>query len=254
MKILSWNVNGIRAIAKKGFEEARISLKADMLCLQETKAQVSEVETALNLNGDGSFYANQAERKGYSGTAIITKTTPINVTYGIGEAEHDQEGRVITAEYEQFYLVNVYVPNSGRELVRLDYRSTWDKAFLAYLQALDKTKPVIVCGDFNVAHQAMDLKNPKSNYNKTAGYTQVEIDGFTTFLEGGFFDTFRKQHPDEIAYSYWSFRMGARQRNVGWRIDYFLISNRLEDKLVSSFILPDFMGSDHCPVGIELDI
>ncbi len=252
MKILSWNVNGVRAIAKKGFEEARKSLDGDILCLQETKAQVSEVEVALDLKGEAQFYANQAERKGYSGTAIISKNEPLNVQYGIGIDEHDQEGRVITAEYKDFYLVNVYVPNSGRELVRLDYRATWDKAFLAYLQSLDKEKPVIACGDFNVAHQAMDLKNPKSNYNKTAGYTQVEIDGFSTMLAGGFIDSFRMQHPEEIAYSYWSFRMGARQRNVGWRIDYMLISNRLEDKLTSSFILPDYMGSDHCPIGIEL--
>lgn len=254
MKILSWNVNGIRAIAKKGFDEARLALNGDILCLQETKAQVNEVEIALGLDGEVMQYANQAERKGYSGTAVITQHRPLEVVYDIGKQEHDQEGRVITAEYENFYLVNVYVPNSGRELVRLDYRSTWDKDFLSYLQSLDKKKPVVACGDFNVAHQAMDLKNPKSNYNKTAGYTQVEIDGFSNLLAGGFTDTFRRQHPDEIAYSYWSFRMGARARNVGWRIDYFLISERLEDKLINSFILPDYMGSDHCPIGIELDI
>ena len=172
----------------------------------------------------------------------------------MGVEEHDTEGRIITAEYDKFYLVNVYVPNSGRELVRLDYRSEWDKDFLRYLQQLDAEKPVVACGDFNVAHQAMDLKNPKSNYNKTAGYTQVEIDGFSGFLAGGFIDTFRRQHPDEIAYSYWSFRMNARANNVGWRIDYFLISQRLEEYLVESFILPQYMGSDHCPVGIELEL
>lgn len=254
MKIISWNVNGIRAIAKKGFEESRTALKSDILCLQETKAQVPEVEKALALPDHKPLYINHAERKGYSGTALISEKGPLKVTYDIGVEVHDKEGRVITAEYDRFFLVNVYVPNSGRELVRLDYRSTWDKAFLGYLQQLDTEKPVIVCGDFNVAHQAMDLKNPKSNYNKTAGYTQVEIDGFSNFLSGGFIDTFRHQHPDEVAYSYWSFRMNARANNVGWRIDYFLISERLEKHLVNSFILPDYMGSDHCPVGIELDL
>ncbi|MDN5217225.1 exodeoxyribonuclease III [Fulvivirgaceae bacterium BMA12] len=254
MKIISWNVNGIRAIAKKGFEESRSSLNADVLCLQETKAQVSQVEETLALPDNLPLYANHAERKGYSGTATISQTEPLKVTYDMGIAEHDNEGRIVTAEYDKFYLVNVYVPNSGRELVRLDYRSQWDQDFLKYLQQLDQKKPVIACGDFNVAHQAMDLKNPKSNYNKTAGYTQVEIDGFTNFLSGGFIDTFRHQHPEEVAYSYWSFRMNARANNVGWRIDYFLISERIEKNLSNSFILPQYMGSDHCPVGIELNL
>lgn len=253
MKIVSWNVNGIRAIAKKGFAESRLALNSDMLCLQETKAQTAEVEKALALSDHQPLYINHAERKGYSGTAIISEKMPLKVTYDMGVEAHDSEGRIITAEYDRFYLVNVYVPNSGRELVRLDYRSGWDRDFLRYLQQLDHQKPVVACGDFNVAHQAMDLKNPKSNYNKTAGYTQVEIDGFSNILAGGFIDTFRYRHPDEIAYSYWSFRMNARANNVGWRIDYFLISERLEKHLVDSFILPHYMGSDHCPVGIRLD-
>ena len=253
MKIISWNVNGIRAIAKKGFEASRLALNTNILCLQETKAQIAEVEKALALPDHESLYINHAERKGYSGTAIISQNEPVKVNYDIGVEVHDTEGRVITAEYDQFYLVNVYVPNSGRELVRLDYRADWDRDFLKYLKQLDKQKPVVVCGDFNVAHQAMDLKNPKSNYNKTAGYTQVEIDGFSNLLAGGFIDTFRHQHPDEVAYSYWSFRMNARAKNVGWRIDYFVISKRLEKHLLNSFILPNYLGSDHCPVGIELD-
>ena len=254
MKIVSWNVNGIRAIAKKGFEESRSALNSDILCLQETKAQSAEVEKALSLSDHQPLFINHAERKGYSGTALISKKEPLKVTYDMGVEEHDAEGRIITAEYDRFFLVNVYVPNSGRELVRLDYRSEWDKDFLNYLQQLDREKPVVACGDFNVAHQAMDLKNPKSNYNKTAGYTQVEIDGFSNILAGGFIDTFRHQHPDEIAYSYWSFRMNARANNVGWRIDYFLISESLKKHLMDSFILPDYMGSDHCPVGVELDL
>ena len=253
MKILSWNVNGIRAIAKKGFEEARVSLNSDILCLQETKAQIAEVEKALDLSNGSPLFINHAERKGYSGTAVISVKEPLKVTYGMGIETHDREGRIITAEYDRFFLVNVYVPNSGRELVRLDYRAVWDKDFSNYLQQLDRSKPVVACGDFNVAHQAIDLKNPKSNYNKTAGYTQVEIDGFSNILSGGFIDTFRHRYPEEIAYSYWSFRMNARANNVGWRIDYFLISQRLEKNLVDAFILPDYMGSDHCPVGIELN-
>jgi len=253
MRIISWNVNGIRAIAKKGFEDMRQKLNADILCLQETKAQVSQVEEIFTPIQQIHIYANEAQRKGYSGTALVTPHEPLTVKFDIGTEAHDLEGRVITAEYQDFYLVNVYVPNSGNGLVRLDYRQEWDRDFLQYVKNLDEVKPVIICGDLNVAHQAMDLKNPKSNYNKTAGYTQIEIDGFSNLLAGGFVDTFRWQYPDTIAYSYWSFRFNARQNNVGWRIDYFLISEKLKSRLKKAFILPDFLGSDHCPVGIELN-
>ncbi len=252
MKLVSWNVNGVRAIAKKDFKSQRTTIDADYLCLQETKAQVHEVEKALDLSDDLHLYANESVRKGYSGTATIAKKEPLKVSYGMGIEEHDQEGRITTADCHQFYLVNVYVPNSGRELVRLEYRSKWDRDFLAYLKQLETTKPVIVCGDFNVAHQAIDLKNPKSNYNKTSGYTQTEIDGFSTFLNHGFIDTYRYFNPEKIAYSYWSFRMNARANNVGWRIDYFLISQQLKENILDAFILPDYLGSDHCPIGINL--
>jgi len=199
-----------------------------------------------------AVYANEADRKGYSGTAILTKEKPINDTYDIGIAEHDKEGRVITAEYLGFYVVNVYVPNSGNGLVRLAYRQRWDEALLNYLQVLEKLKPVVFCGDLNVAHQPIDIKNDKANYNKSAGYTQQEIDGMDNYLESGLVDSFRKLHPDTEKFSWWSFRANARARNIGWRIDYVLLSKDLVPKLKEAYILNDVMGSDHCPVGISL--
>ena len=255
MKIISWNVNGIRAVVKKDFFETVQDLNPDVLCLQETKAQVDETEKALaDLTNDFNLTANAAEQKGYSGTAILSKDPFLSTSTGIGKSAHDQEGRVICTEFEHFYLVNVYVPNSGQKLVRLDYRETWDNDFLAYLKDLEKTKPVIVCGDMNVAHQPIDLKNDKSNYNKTAGYTQKEIDGMTRYLENGFVDTFRHFHPEEVAYTYWSYRFSARKKNIGWRLDYFLISESMVDKVEKIEILSEIMGSDHCPVALTLDL
>lgn len=253
MKIISWNVNGIRAIIKKDFANSVKKLNPDILCLQETKANTEQVKDTVQLiNGYHAIANASKEKKGYSGTAILTKTKPISVTYDMAKPEHDQEGRVITAEYDDFYLVNVYVPNSGNELVRLDYRKTWDRDFLIYLKSLEQKKPVIACGDFNVAHQPIDIARPKSNYNKTAGYTQVEIDGFTQFVDSGFVDTFRHKFPEEVKYTWWSFRANARENNIGWRIDYFLVSKTLVPKLKEAFILNDFHGSDHCPLGITI--
>jgi exodeoxyribonuclease-3 len=252
MKIISFNVNGIRAITGRTFIQDMKEVNADIICLQETKAtpeQVKEVVTELR---DYAVYANGAERKGYSGTAILTKKLPLNVTYKILIEEHDQEGRITNVEFEDFFLICVYVPNSGSELARLGYRQKWDADFLAYLKNLEQLKPVIVCGDFNVAHKAIDLARPKENYNKSAGYMQEEIDGMTNFLASGFVDSFREKHPETIKYTWWSYRAGARQKNVGWRIDYFLISDSFKDKIKDAFILNDVLGSDHCPVGIEL--
>jgi len=254
MKIISWNVNGIRAAVKKDFFKSIDGLNPDILCLQETKAQDEEVAQALKpLNGYHALY-NSADKKGYSGTALLSKSEPLSSQLDMGVAEHDAEGRIQCAEYQEFYLVNVYVPNSGQQLDRLDYRKQWDADFLAYLKRLEEKKPIIACGDFNVAHHPIDLKNDKSNYNKTAGYTQVEIDGMDNFINAGFVDSFRKLHPDEVAYSYWSYRFKARERNTGWRIDYFLVSSELEDKVKSTPIYSDILGSDHCPVGLEIDI
>ena len=254
VNIISWNVNGIRAILKKNFISQIKELNPDFLCLQETKAQKEEVKTAVTLLPEYKNYVNASKtRKGYSGTAILAKNAPLSVNYDIQVNKHDQEGRVVTLEYDNFYLVTVYVPNSGRGLVRLSYRQTWDKAFRRYLRQLDQVKPVIVCGDFNVAHQSIDLANPKSNYDKTAGYTQVEIDGFSKLLKEGFFDTFRRQYPEQIgAYSYWSYMFNARENNTGWRIDYFLCSERLDSQVNDAAIYPDFTGSDHCPVGLKI--
>ncbi len=252
MKIISWNINGIRAITKKDFFEDIIKINPDILCLQETKAQDGEVEEALSQLSNFHQYYNSATRKGYSGVALLSKVKPIAVTYDMGIEEHDQEGRILCAEFDKFYLANVYVPNSGQELDRLDYRKTWDADFLDYLKHLEKTKPVIVCGDFNVAHQPIDLKNDKANYNKTAGYTQIEIDGMDNFIKAGFIDTFRYYHPDEVAYTYWSYRFKSRERNTGWRIDYFLVSNSLLDKVNKVEILSEYYGSDHCPIRLEL--
>lgn len=254
MKIISWNINGVRAITQKDFFEDIATIQPDVICLQETKAQDAEVEKALSQMTDYHQYYNSAQRKGYSGVAILTKTKPIAVTRDMGIEEHDQEGRVICAEFDAFYLVNVYVPNSGQKLVRLDYRKQWDADFLNYLQSLKQTKPVILTGDLNVAHQAIDLKNDKANYNKTAGYTQVEIDGMDRLLAAGFVDSFRHFYPEKEAYTYWSYRFKARERNTGWRIDYFLVSESLMPKVENVVILNEYMGSDHCPIQLEIKL
>ncbi len=254
MKLISWNVNGIRAIAKKDFFKSVNSLDPDILCLQETKAQDLEVEKTISELSQYHSYTNSADQKGYSGTAILSKEKPLAVTMDIGVEEHDKEGRVLCAEYDNFYVVNVYVPNSGQKLERLNYRQQWDAAFLKYLIALEKKKPVVVCGDFNVAHRPIDLKNDKANYNKTAGYTQIEIDGMDNVSAAGFVDTFRKLHPNEVAYTYWSYRFKSRERNVGWRIDYFLVSGSFMERVLSSEILPDYLGSDHCPIQLSLNL
>ncbi|MFV0507279.1 MAG: exodeoxyribonuclease III [Bacteroidales bacterium] len=253
MKITSWNVNGIRAIAQKNFFADFAKMDTDILCLQETKAQDEQVaETLKNIEGY-YIYSNSAVKKGYSGTAIISKHKPLNVNPDIGIEEHDQEGRVLCAEYDNFFLVCVYVPNSGSELARLSYRTEWDMKFYEYLKALEKNKPVVVCGDFNVAHKEIDLARPKANYNKSAGFMQEEIDGMHRFTKGGFADTFRHLHPDTLdKYSWWSYRAGARPKNIGWRIDYFLVSETFMPKVKAASILDDVMGSDHCPVSIEL--
>ncbi|MFC2125923.1 exodeoxyribonuclease III [Bacteroidota bacterium] len=252
MRIISWNVNGIRAIMKKDFGKSINKLEPDVLCLQETKANPEQVREAVESIKGYHVYANGSKgRKGYSGTAILSMTEPLSVDYDMGINEHDQEGRITTLEYKDFYVVNVYVPNSGNGLVRLDYRQGWDVDFTNYLKSLEKKKPVIACGDFNVAHQPIDIARPKANYNKTAGYTQAEIDGFTRFMDKGFVDTFRHYHPDEVAYTWWSYRLGVRAKNIGWRIDYFIVSKSIVSDVKEAFILPEFMGSDHCPLGIE---
>ncbi len=256
MKIVSWNVNGIRAIMKKEFQASMESLAPDILCLQETKATREEVQKALDVLGDEyKIHANESKgRKGYSGTAIISRVPLISVIEDIGIEEHDQEGRVLTAELDSFYLVNVYTPNSGQGLKRLEYRQTWDKDFRGYIGQLSKTKPVIVCGDLNVAHQEIDLARPKQNYNKSAGYTQQEIDGMSSLLGEGYIDVFRDRNPEEVAYTYWNYMFNARARNVGWRIDYFIASTSIADKIEDIQIEPDYMGSDHCPVALYLEV
>lgn len=249
MKLISWNVNGLRAVVGKNFCEAFEDLDADFFCLQETKLQAGQID--LQFLGYQSYW-NYAEKKGYSGTAIFTRHQPLSVTYGMGIEEHDTEGRVITLEMEDFYLVTVYTPNSQDGLRRLDYRMQWEDAFRDYLLALDSKKPVIVCGDMNVAHQEIDLKNPKTNH-MNAGFTDEEREKMTTLLGSGFTDTFRHFHPTLTdAYSWWSYRFHAREKNVGWRIDYFLVSNRLLDRLTSAAIHSEVLGSDHCPVEITL--
>ena len=251
MKLISWNVNGIRACCDKGFRDAFASLDADMFCLQETKMQAGQLDLAFE--GYESYW-NYAEKKGYSGTAIFTRQHPLNVTYGLGIEEHDHEGRVITLEFEKFFLVTVYTPNSQDELKRLEYRMTWDDDFRDYLKKLDHQKPVLVCGDLNVAHNEIDLKNPKSN-RKNAGFTDEEREKFGQLLEAGFVDTFRHFYPElEGAYSWWSYRFKAREKNAGWRIDYFLASERLRPQLTGAQIHKEIFGSDHCPVEVTLDI
>jgi exodeoxyribonuclease III len=253
MKIVSWNVNGVRAIAKKSFFNDLELLKPDILCLQETKAQEHQVAETLQPMSDFHVFSNSANKPGYSGTAIISKIRPLNMTKGINTPVHDTEGRVLCLEYEAFFLVNVYVPNSGSELKRLGYRQEWDKAFFDYLKDLEKVKPVIVCGDLNVAHKPIDIARPKANYNKTAGYMQEEIDGMDRLVSGGLADSFRRLHPEEKdRYSWWSYRAGARSNNIGWRIDYFLVSESLLPRVKNAFILEEMTGSDHCPVGIEI--
>ena len=251
MKFISWNVNGLRACAGKGFAEAFKALDADFFCLQETKMQ----EGQLDMQFDGyRSYWNYADKKGYSGTAVFTRHEPVSVTYGIGIDEHDHEGRVITMEMPDFYLVCVYTPNSQDELARLDYRMKWEDDFRNYLLKLDSLKPVIVCGDLNVAHKEIDLKNPKTN-RRNAGFTDEERDKFSVLLESGFTDTFRHFYPDmKDIYSWWSYRFRAREKNAGWRIDYFLTSKRLDDRLVSAGIHTEIFGSDHCPVELDINL
>ncbi|MCF4101389.1 exodeoxyribonuclease III [Gillisia sp. M10.2A] len=254
MKIISWNVNGLRAILKKNFSKSVKEFQADILCFQETKAQDNEVVEALAKLEGYHIFINSAIKKGYSGIVLLSKKQPISVQYDMGIDEHDNEGRIICAEYSSFYLITVYTPNSGQGLKRLDYRKKWDADFLQYLKKLEEKKPLIICGDFNVAHHAIDLKNDKSNYNKTAGYTQIEIDGMDNLINSGFVDVYRKFHPDVIAYTYWSYRFKARERNIGWRIDYFLISCALYGKVKTTYILPEYHGSDHCPISLEIDL
>ena len=251
MKIISWNVNGIRACINKGFIEFFKNSNADVFCLQETKCQEGQVE--LKFEGYEDFW-NSAEKKGYSGTAIFTKQKPIRVTYGIGKEEHDKEGRVITVEFEKFYIVNIYTPNSKRELERLDYRQIWEDEIRKYLLILKAKKPVIMCGDLNVAHKEIDLKNPKSN-RKNAGFTDEERKKMTELLEAGFTDSFRYLYPEkENTYTWWSYMMKAREKNIGWRIDYFIVSNDIKDKIKESMIYDEILGSDHCPIGLEIEI
>jgi len=249
MKLISWNVNGLRAALRKGFCEYIEKEKPHILCLQETRCEPDEVEQLWSARYSG--YWNPAEKKGYSGTAIFTKTRPIEVTRGMGKPEHDREGRILTAEFETFYLVNVYVPNSQRELTRLPYRQRWDADFKRYLKKLEKRKPVVWCGDLNVAHTEIDLANPRANM-KNHGFTPEERAGFSAFLKGGFLDTFREFRKDAGHYTWWSQMPGVRQRNIGWRLDYFLVSKALRRRLTRAFIRPEVLGSDHCPVGIEL--
>ena len=254
IKLISFNVNGVRAIVQKDFHTDIKKINPDILCLQETKAQDDQVQEALANNfEDYHLVSNSAVKKGYSGTAILSKEKPLNTIYGIGVEEHDQEGRVITAEFEKFFVICVYVPNSGDGLKRLDYRTTWDKDFLSFIKTLEAKKNVIVCGDMNVAHEEIDLARPKQNYNKQAGYTQKEIDGMDAFINHGLVDTYRHYNPETVKYSWWSYRGGARPRNVGWRIDYFLVSKSLLNRVKTAEILNDVMGSDHCPIILELE-
>ena len=250
IRFISWNVNGLRACVGKGFEDIFRELDADFFCLQETKMQAGQLD--LQFDGYHSFW-NYADKKGYSGTAIYTRHEPLSVAYGIGIDEHDHEGRVITLEMPQFYLVTVYTPNSQDELRRLDYRMQWERDFQDYLLRLNARKPVVVCGDMNVAHEEIDLKNPKTN-RRNAGFTDEEREAMTRLLDSGFVDTFRRLHPDEVTYSWWSYRFRAREKNAGWRIDYFLVSESLAPQVAEAKIHTQIMGSDHCPVEVDLDL
>ena len=254
LKIISWNVNGIRAQIGKDFYGTVRSLNPDILCLQETKAQAETMPDLKKELKDYELFLNYAIQKGYSGTAVLSRLKPVNHILDIGQEEHDREGRIITLEFDTFYLVNAYVPNSGQELKRLDYRKEWDQELLTYIRKLDARKPVILTGDLNVAHESIDLARPEENYNKTAGYTQTEIDGFKNLLNMGLIDTYRKVHGKRVQYTYWSMRFRAREKNLGWRIDYFLVSERLINKVNDAFILDQIMGSDHCPIGIEMNV
>ena len=255
MKLISWNVNGLRAVITKGFKNFFEEIDADIFCIQETKMQESQIDDNIKyIFKDYYSYWNSAEKKGYSGTAIFSKEKPINISYGIGIEEHDQEGRVITLEFDKFYMVNCYTPNSKRELERLDYRMIWEDEFRKYLLKLNETKPVIICGDLNVAHKEIDLKNPKSN-RRNAGFTDEERDKMTKLLNAGFTDTFRYLYPDKTEmYSWWSYMFKAREKNAGWRIDYFIVSKSIEEKIEESYIYSEVLGSDHCPVGLDINI
>lgn len=250
MLFVSWNVNGLRACLNKGFKEFFTNIDADIFAIQETKLQKHQLD--LSFDGYTSYY-NDAIKKGYSGVAIYTKKVPLNVTYGLGIEEHDQEGRVITLEFDAFYFVTVYTPNSKRELERLEYRQVWEDVFRKYLVSLKKKKPVVVCGDFNVAHQEIDLKNDKTNH-KNAGFTNEERAKLSELLDAGFIDTFRYLYPEKEVYSWWSYMFKAREKNAGWRIDYFVVSDALKDQIKDAYIYTDIMGSDHCPVGLELEV
>ncbi|KJU72416.1 exodeoxyribonuclease III [Clostridium baratii] len=248
-KLISWNVNGLRACVKKGFLDYFNEVNADIFCIQETKLQEGQIDLDLK---NYHMYWNYAEKKGYSGTALFTKEEPISVKYGLGIEEHDTEGRVITAEFDDYYIVTVYTPNSQDKLARIDYRMAWEDVFRDYLKELEKNKPVIVCGDLNVAHKEIDLKNPKTN-RKNAGFSDEEREKFSILLDSGFIDTFRYFYPElEGAYSWWSYRFNARKNNAGWRIDYFLVSNSLKDKLINAKIHSEILGSDHCPIELEI--
>lgn len=251
MKLISWNVNGLRAVLKKGFEDFFYKIDADIFCVQETKMQEGQIEN-FELKGYTQYW-NSAIKKGYSGTAIFTKIEPISVSYGLGIEEHDQEGRVITLEFEKFYLINIYTPNSKRELERLDYRMIWEDEIRSYLGKLNKTKPVIMCGDLNVAHQEMDLKNPKTN-RKNAGFTDEERNKMTQLLNANFIDTYRYMYPEKIGYTWWSYMANAREKDIGWRIDYFIVSDDIKEKIKEANIYSKIYGSDHCPVGLEINI
>lgn len=248
MKFISWNVNGLRACVGKDFENQFKELDADFFCLQETKMQEGQLD--LQFEGYESYW-NYAEKKGYSGTAIYTKHKPLSVSFGMGVEEHDHEGRIITLEYDQFYLVTCYTPNSQTELKRLDYRMTWEDDFRKFLKSLDTKKPVVICGDLNVAHEEIDIKNPKTN-RRNAGFTDEEREKMTVLLNDGFTDSFRYLHPDEVTYSWWSYRFKAREKNAGWRIDYFLVSDRIKEQITEAKIHTEIMGSDHCPVEVDL--
>jgi len=252
--LVSWNVNGVRAIVKKDFIKDIKDMNPDILCLQETKGQPEDVKTALQLLPQYEVVVNSSKaRKGYSGTAILSKEKPLEVFYDMGVEEHDQEGRVIAAEFNDFFVVTVYTPNSGEGMKRLDYRETWDQTFREYVISLEEKKPVIICGDLNVAHTDIDIARAKENYNKASGFTQVEIDGLEALLEEGFVDTFRLKYPKEVKYSWWNYKFRARERNVGWRIDYFLVSEKMKNQVEEAMIYNEYFGSDHCPVGLIIN-